>query len=296
MVFTLPHELNNLVLYNKRILYNLLFESAWGTLNKLGSDPKRLNGEMGMLSILHTWSQNLLQHNHVHCIVPGGALKSNGQWKASKNYLFPVKVLSALFRGIFVSKLRHLHQQKLLKLPDKFTEKHFKNNFDALLDLIMKKDWVVYAKPPFTSPEEVLSYLGRYTHKIALSNYRLLAVDEQWVTFTWRDYADGNKEKIMQLKPLEFIRRFLSHVVPDGFMRIRSFGFLANACKASKIQVIQKQLKYDPIKPIGKKDVQTLMLELTGKDITLCPVCKLGKLRRISEIPSSLTRTLFDTS
>lgn len=296
VVFTLPHELNNLVLYNKRILYHLLFESAWETLKKLGSDPKRLNGEMGMLSILHTWSQNLSQHNHVHCIVPGGSLQLNGGWKDSKNYLFPVKVLSKLFRGIFVSKLRNLYEQHQLKLPDKFTEKLYKNNFDKLLDTIMEKDWVVYAKPPFSNSEDILSYLGRYTHKIAISNYRILACDDQWVTFQWRDYADDNKVKMMQLKPEEFIRRFLSHVVPDGFMRIRSFGFLANACKAGKIQAIQKQLKYTPENSTEKKDVETLMLELTGKDITLCPVCKEGKLRRISEIPSKLCKMRFDTS
>lgn len=299
VVFTLPHELNNLVLYNKRILYNLLFESAWETLKKLGKDPKRLNGEMGMLSILHTWGQNLSQHNHVHCIVPGGALQLNGEWKNAKKYLFPVKVLSKLFRGIFVSKLRNLYEQAELKLPDRLTEKLSKKHFDHLLDVLMKKEWVVYAKPPFASPENLLNYLGRYTHKIALSNYRIVACDEQCVTFRWRDYADGNKEKIMKLKPEEFIRRFLSHVVPNGFMRIRSFGFLANACKTSKIRSIRKQLNYEPLNSAGKaekKDVETLMFELTGKDITLCPVCKEGKLKRINEIPSKLHKIRFDTS
>jgi hypothetical protein len=296
VVFTLPHELNNLVLYNKRVLYNLLFESAWETLKKLGTDPKRLNGEMGMLSMLHTWSQNLSQHNHVHCIVPGGVLKANGAWKAAKNYLFPVKVLSKLFRGIFVSKLRNVYQADQLKLPDQLTEKLSKNNFDKLLDAIMKKNWVVYAKPPFNNPENLLNYLGRYTHKIAISNYRILACDDEWVTFSFRDYADGSKVKIMRLKPEEFIRRFLSHVVPNGFMRIRSFGFLANACKADKIEAIQKQLKHKPKKSAKKKNVEMLMLELTGKDITLCPVCKQGKLRRISEIQPTLRRAIFDTS
>jgi hypothetical protein len=296
VVFTLPHELNNLVLYNKRILYNLLFEAAWGTFRKLGKDPKRLNGEMGMISILHTWGQNLSQHNHVHCIVPGGALNLNEKWKASKNYLFPVKVLSKLFRGIFVSKLRNFYKAHQLKLPDKLTEKISKNKFNTLLDEIMKKDWVVYAKPPFASPEDLINYLGRYTHKIAISNYRILSCNKECVTFKWRDYADGNKEKIMYLKPEEFIRRFLSHVVPDGFMRIRSFGFLANACKANKIQAIQRQLKYIPEKNTEKKDAATLMLELTGRDITLCMACREGKLRRISEIPSILSKIIFDTS
>lgn len=296
VVFTLPHELNNLVLYNKKALYNLLFESAWETLQKLGRDPKRLNGEMGMLSILHTWSQNLSQHNHVHCIVPGGAFQLNGKWKATKNYLFPVKVLSKLFRGIFVGKLRNLYQQHQLKLPDKLTEKLYKSNFDELLNLIVQKDWVVYAKPPFAKPEDILNYLGRYTHKIAISNYRILSCTDEWITFKWRDYSDNNKVKVMQLKPEEFIRRFLSHVVPDGFMRIRSFGFLANACKAVKTQSIQKQLGHKPTKSKDKKNVTTLMFELTGKDITLCPICKQGKLKRIIKIPSRLGKLNINSS
>ncbi|NBX75013.1 MAG: IS91 family transposase [Proteobacteria bacterium] len=296
VVFTLPHELNNLVLYNKKILYNLLFESAWKTLNTLGRDPKRLHGEMGMLSILHTWGQNLSQHNHVHCIVPGGALRSTGKWSASKNYLFPEKVLSKLFRGIFITQLRHLYQQEALKLPDKFTETLFKKDFDALLNQLMQKDWVVYAKPPFTDSQSLLNYLGRYTHKIAISNHRILEVDEKSVTFQWRDYADDNKVKIMQLAPDEFMRRFLSHVVPTGFMRIRSFGFLANACKANKIAIIKKQLGDTSEKPKEKKDVKTLMLELTGKDITLCPICKIGQLKRAGEIPSKWGKTIVDTS
>ena len=296
VVFTLPHELNNLVLYNKKILYNLLFESAWKTLKTLGKDPKRLHGEMGMLSILHTWGQNLSPHNHVHCIVPGGALRSTGKWTASKNYLFPVEVLRKLFRGIFVSQLRILYQQEALKLPDKFTDMLFKKDFDVLLNQLMKKDWVVYAKPPFTKSEDILNYLGRYTHKIAISNHRIIAVDEKSVTFKWRDYADDNKIKIMQLAPNEFIRRFLSHVVPAGFMRIRSFGFLANAAKKNKISIIKKQLGDIPEKSKEKKDAITLMLELTGKDIRLCPICKKGQLKRIGEILSKWGRTVVDSS
>jgi hypothetical protein len=295
VVFTLPHELNTLVLYNKRTLYNVLFEAVWETLNKLGRDPKRLQGEMGMLAILHTWGQNLLPHNHLHCIVPGGALKLNGQWKSSTDYLFPVKVLSKLFRGIFISKLNALYLQNQLKLPDQLTPSLPKNRFTELVNVLMKKDWVVYAKPPFATPEELLGYLGRYTHKIAISNYRILSCDAESVTFKWRDYADGNKEKIMKLKPEEFIRRFLSHVVPEGFMRIRSFGFLANACKAKKIQVIQSQLKYKA-KAKVKKATAVLMLELTGKDITRCSYCKEGKLKRLKKIPSKFGSTVFDTS
>jgi hypothetical protein len=272
------------------------------TLKTLGEDPKRLNGEMGMLSILHTWGQNVLQHNHVHCIVPGGALQSNGTWKFAKKYLFPVKVLSKLFRGIFISKLRGLYQQHQLKLPEQLSKTLSKYHFNKLLDMLMEKDWVVYAKPPFANSETLLNYLGRYTHKIAISNSRILACDEQSVAFKWRDYADGNKEKVMKLKPEEFIRRFLSHVVPSGYMRIRSFGFLANACKAAKIKIIKEQIEIESNSPIEtnnpkkKKNVAEKMLELTGKDITLCPICGQGKLKRIGKLPTKFSNTIFDTS
>lgn len=296
VVFTLPHELNHLVRYNKRILYNLLFSSAWKTVNTLGKDPKRLHGDMGMLSVLHTWGQNLSQHHHVHCVVPGGALRSTGKWTSSKKYLFPVNVLSRLFRGIFVSTLRNLHEQDQLKLPDKLTEIHHKEHFNEVLNVIMSKEWVVYAKPPFNTPDEVLNYLSRYTHKMAISNYRILACDEHSVTFKWRDYADGNKVKLMRLAPYEFIRRFLSHVVPTGFMRIRSFGFMANACKADKIPKIKKQCGDKAKKTEEKHDLQTWMLKITGKDITRCTICQKGTLRHVHEIPSKFHRVVADTS
>lgn len=295
-VFTLPHALNNLVLYNKKMLYNLLFEAVWETLKTLGKDKNRLGGLMGMIAVLHTWGQTLSQHNHLHCIVPGGALALSGEWKSAKKYLFPVKVLSKLFRGIYVSKLRLAHEQDLLVLPTQLTETLSANGFDELLNQLMNVDWVVYAKPPFAGPEKLLNYLGRYTHKIAISNYRIISVDESAVTFKWRDYSDNNQEKIMRLAPEEFIRRFLSHVLPDGFMRIRSFGFLSNASKAKKVKHIQTQLKYKPRKAGGKRDTATLMFEFTGKDITLCPYCKQGRLKRVREIPSQLNKVIIDSS
>ena len=160
----------------------------------------------------------------------------------------------------------------------------------------MNKNWVVYSKPPFAGPEKLLNYLGRYTHKIAISNHRIIACDGQSVTFKWRDYADGNKEKVMRLPPHEFIRRFLRHVLPSGFMRIRGFGFLANACKSKKIKIIQIALKHKPPSPVKKRDAAALMLELTGKDITICPYCKKGKLRRTDVIPSKFKKVICDTS
>lgn len=291
VVFTLPHELNNLILYNKKQLYQLLFKSAWETIKTLGKDPKRLDGLMGMLSILHTWGQNLSLHNHLHCIVPGGALTSDGKWNASKkDYLFPVKVISKMFRGIYVSKLRALYDKGELKLPDG-------ENVNDLLDNLMKKSWVVYSKKPFAGPEKLLDYLGRYTHKIAISNHRILSCDENWVTFNWRDYSDDNKVKIMKLHPHEFIRRFLQHVVPAKFMRIRYFGFLANPCKAKNVKIIRKELSYTPPTK-DEKDTQTIMFELTGIDISICPACKKGQLHQIQQLfpKFSKNNTLFDTS
>jgi hypothetical protein len=277
-----------------KILYTLLFQSAWLTIKTLGKDKKRLGGEMGILSILHTWGQNLSQHNHVHCIVPGGALTLSGKWVESKKYLFPFKVMSKIFRGIYVTALRAAYEANQLKFPYQITDET--KVFNLLLDGVMKKEWVVYAKEPFTGPEKLLNYLGRYTHKIAISNYRILACDAESVTFKWRDYADGNKEKIMRLKPDEFIRRFLSHVLPSGFMRIRGFGFLANACKKKKTSLIQTLLFHQPVIQKEKCDTKTLMMELTGQDISICPTCQKGTLQNIGEIPRRLGKILFDTS
>jgi hypothetical protein len=287
LVFTVPHELNHWVLYNKELLYGLLFRAVWETIRTLGQNPKRLGGLMGMLAILHTWGQNLSLHNHLHCIVPGGALVNGRQWKSSKKgYLFPVKVISKIFRGIYVSHFRALYKSGQMKRPNT-------QSVDNLLDGLMQKDWVVYAKEPFAGPEKLLDYLGRYTHKIAISNHRLLTCDENSVTFKWRDYSDHNQVKVMQLSSNEFIRRFLQHVVPTGFMRIRSFGFLANACKAKNIEAIRKKLSYTPeVKQTETKDIQAIMLELTGMDISLCPFCKKGYLRTIGTLPNAL----WDTS
>jgi len=301
VVFTLPHELNTLVLYNKQQLYSLLFQSAWETIKTLGQDPKRLNGLMGALAVLHTWGQNISCHNHVHCIVPGGALVNSKQWKSSKsNYLFPVKVMSKIFRGIFISGLRNIYEKGLLKIPndpDAKTNFGVGKNFDALLDKLMGKSWVVYAKEPFAGPEKLLDYLGKYVNKIAISNNRILSCDKDSVIFKWRDYSDNNKIKIMKLKPEEFMRRFLNHIVPPGFMRIRFFGFWANACKKKNIEVIRKLLSYKPNKKEKqKKDIQSLMFELTGVDITLCPKCKKGHLHAIQTIQNKFAKTKFDTS
>lgn len=297
VVFTLPHALNNLVLYNKKTLYHLLFKSAWLTVKKLGADPNRLNGEMGMTAILHTWGQNLTVHNHVHCIVPGGALSPHEKWNPSrKNYLFPVKVMSRLFRGIYLSELKELHESNKLIFPNQLNSERTDGTFTQLMEDLRKNDWIVYAKEPFAGPKSLLNYLGRYTHKIAISNYRILSCDMNEVKFKWRDYSDNNKMKIMSLKPSEFIRRFLSHVLPGGFMRIRSYGFLGSASKRKKIKQIQELLNYQP--PIKDKTETAVerMYSLTGEDITICPFCKKGKLERIGEFPRDFGVLFWDTS
>jgi hypothetical protein len=300
VVFTLPHELNTLILYNKKELYSLLMQSVWETIKTFGEDPKRLNGLMGMIAILHTWGQNLFDHNHVHGIVPGGALTDGNKWQPSNpDYLFPVKAMSEVFKGIFIAGLRDLYDKDKLKIPDSAdlkTSLSVRENFETLLDSLMKKKWVVYSKHPFAGPKKLLDYLGRYVNKIAISNYRILNCDEKSVKFKWRDYSDNNTVKVMTLTPEEFIRRFLMHVVPTGFMRVRFFGFLANACKKKNVATIRNLLSYEPTEEKQKKDVRSLMLELTGNDIMLCQKCKTGHLYTIQAMPNKLASVIPDTS
>ena len=288
VVFTLPHELNFIAGYNQAVIYNILFKSAWMTIKKLGLDPKRLGGEMGMLAALHTWGQNLLQHIHLHCIVPGGAIQKNSWLSCKPGFLFPVRVISKIFKGIFVKLLRQAYQNDELKLQGVIANLADPKAFKYLLDQLMKKDWCVYSKKPFNGANGAVEYLSKYVYKTALSNNRILSCDNGQVTFKWRDYADHNKIKIMTLAVDEFIRRFLTHVLPNGFMRIRSFGFLGSACKAKKVPQILSFIKGGAQKPQIRKKESTdeLMYRLTGVDINLCQKCKIGKLQTIKTLPN----------
>jgi len=215
LVFTLPHTLNGWVQLHPELLYRLLFEAVWGTLQAFGQDPKRLGGELGMTAVLHTWGQNLSRHVHLHCLVPGGALRSDGQWRATTgNYLFPVRALSRHFRGRLVGLLRQAATRGALSRVTRPGE------VDAVLAALMATDWVVYTKHCLNHTGTVVAYLARYTHRIAITNARLLAVDEQQVTFRYRDYRDDNRHKTLCLDGAEFVRRFLLHVLPKGLMRI----------------------------------------------------------------------------
>ena len=248
VVFTLPHQLNLLCLYNQRELYDALFRCSSATLLEIAADPKHLGAEIGFLSILHTWGQNLLLHPHIHCVIPAGGISPDHTCWLRPRYPFflPVKILSQVFRGKFVSALRRLHRRGKLRLSGPLHSLHDSKRFAVFLRALFRKDWVVYAKPAFRGPGRVLRYLGRYTHRVAISNHRLLDFDGDRVTFRWRDYAHGNKHRKMTLVAEEFLRRFVQHVLPRGFVRIRQYGFLANRNQTAHLNLIRQILSVTP--------------------------------------------------
>ena len=235
VVFTLPTQLASLALSNQKLIYGLLLRASAETLLEVARDPRHLGAEIGFFSVLHTWSQKLTLHPHVHCVIPAGGLSlDHTHWVKSQNRFFlPLKVLSRVFRGKFVAGLRQAFQNGPLHFPGTLAPLAQPKTFAAWLRLLFRKDWVVYAKRPFGGPEYVLQYLGRYTHRVAISNHRLISFAEGKVTFRWRDSAHHNEQKLMTLSLDEFLRRFLLHLLPKGFVRIRHFGFLANRRRAT---------------------------------------------------------------
>jgi len=277
VVFTLPDELNELVLHNREHLLNLLFSASSLTLKTLALDVKYLGAETGFTSILHTWGQNLQFHPHVHVIIPGGGLTADGQWRNSRKKLFiPVRVMAKLFRGKFLHALQAV-RHKLKKSEDDGV-------WQKLIDTLYAKDWYVYSKRPFKTCHSVLQYLGRYTHRVAISNHRIVSIHDNRVSFKWRDYKDGSKEKLMTLTADEFIRRFLLHVLPPGFTKIRHYGFLGAAVKKKKLALCKK-LTGAVITEKLKLSIADLMKKLTGRDITLCPICGIGHFSLLSGLP-----------
>src|SRR5215831_11013740 len=244
IVFTVPHELNVFALENPRLFYDLLFTASAQTLLEIASDPKHLGAEIGVIGILHTWGQNLLLHPHIHCVVPGGGFSSDHRrWIHSRySFFLPVKVLSRVFRGKFLAGLKRLHRRKELQCAGPAAALAHCQQFTKLVRRLHRHDWVVYAKPAFGGPMQVLRYLGRYTHRVAISNHRLLAFDQERVTFRWKDYAHGGKHGTMTLGATEFLCRFFLHVLPRGFVRIRHFGFLANRFRASRLALSRQLL------------------------------------------------------
>lgn len=282
VVFTIPDELNKLILQNKEVCYNILFKSSSQTLKEVASNPKNLGAEIGFIGILHTWAQNLIDHPHIHYIVPGGGFHENNKWVSCRqNYFLPVQILSVVFRGKFLNYLEIAYNEGKLKCLGQIEDLKEVNNFKNLLIMTTKHDWVVYSKESFAGPEQVINYLGQYTHRIAISNYRIKKIEDSKVFFECRDNSDKNKKKIISLEATEFIRRFLLHVLPSGFVKIRHFGFLGNKPKKEKLR-LYKKIHNIQIKTIGnskiKKDWKEILIKITGIDLDTCPVCKKGKM------------------
>lgn len=291
LVFTLPSELRPLVLRNPKLMYNLLFRAASETLRTIAKDPKHLGVNIGFIAILHTWGQNLLHHPHLHLVVPGGGLdKKTGQWIHSrKNYFLPVQVLSRMFRGKFLSFLRKAYEKEKIIFPGVIASLSEENRFHELCALMYKKEWVIYSKPPFGSPKLVLRYLGRYTHRVAISNQRLVKFKEHRVTFRWKDYAHQNKKKSMTLDADEFIRRFLLHILPERFVRIRYYGLLSHRNRKQSLLQCRVSLGVptDALAENEETAIETWekrCLRLTGFDPLACPHCSEGKLFIIESI------------
>jgi len=292
LVFTLPHGLNPLIRANSKLLLGALFAKVGDVLQQFGKDPRwRLEGRIGILAVLHTWSQTLLDHFHLHCLVPGGALKADNQWRAARSrYLFGVKSLAKAFKYRYISELKALHAAGKLKFPAKTAQLSCPTAFGKLVAQLEKKDWIVYAKRPFAGPKQVLDYLGRYTHRVAISNHRIESMQDNKVTFTYRDRADGDQLKHMTLDAVEFIRRFLLHVLPDGFVKIRYFGFLAHRNRKKCIALIRRLIDptAEPVQ-IRQETVCEMMLRLTGIDIGLCPKCGMGKMKLGKPLPKTVS-------
>jgi hypothetical protein len=286
LVFTLPHELNALAQGNPREIYALLFDAVSATLLEFGANRRWLGGEIAASLILHTWGQTLTQHLHLHCLVAAGALGAQGQWiRTRRGFVFPVKALSPVFRGKFLAGLRRVFDSGALALEGStrtLAQRVARARFVADL---RAKPWVVYAKRPFGGPEQVLDYLGRYTHRVAISNNRLLSLDDAQVRFRYKDYAHGNRHKVMSLGAQEFIRRYLLHVLPKGFMRIRHYGLLANRAKAEKLAAARAALNAPaPTMNIEPESVEAFYLRTTGRDIHQCPRCTIGRMIVIAPI------------
>jgi putative transposase/transposase-like zinc-binding protein len=293
VVFTVPHALNALTQGNPRVIYALLFRAASDTLLTFGRDPRHLGGTIGVTAILHTWGQNLSQHLHLHCVVTGGALAVDGtRWIAAKDgFLFPVRALSVVFRAKYLDALQQAFDQQQLTFAAGAAALAETEAFAHFTAQLRAEPWVVYAKRPFGGPAQVLRYLGRYTHRVAISNARLVDLHEGTVRFRWKDYADGDRTKVMALSAEEFLRRLLLHVVPHGFVRIRYFGLLANGRRRSSLGHCRALL--DVPAPLAAPDVGPV--DTPQPDAHRCPVCRIGAML-ITAVQHRPRRPRDDTS
>ena len=283
VVFTVPHELNRLIWVNKKIGFEILFRAMSETLKEVAE--RRLKVRIGFTAVLHTWSQTLLEHAHIHAIVPGGGIALNGEkWiSAPQNYLLPRKILATVFRAKFLDYLEQSYHK--LQFPDDVSDLASPSKFKGLLVEVAKKEWVIYAKRPFAGPAQVLEYLGNYTHRIAISNHRIEKVDDTHVTFRYKDRTDENKSKSMILPGPEFIRRFLAHVLPGKFIRIRHFGLLGSRGKKKNIETARKLLGMESaVEVIKPEDFKQFLTRIIGVNLDTCTQCKKGNLIKIELI------------
>jgi len=290
VVFTVPEEIAAIAYQNKEVMYDILFQATAETLKTIAADPKHLGAEIGFFAVLHSWGQNLQFHPHLHCVVPGGGLSADGQrWISCRpDFFLPVRVLSHRFRRLFLQSLQHVFDSGKLQFFNALEPLRDGHAFVQFLDRMKDCDWVVYAKRPFAGPQQVLDYVGRYTHRVAISNNRLLNIENGHVCFEWKDYRAGGQVKTMSLSADEFIRRFLLHVLPDGFQRIRYYGFLGNRCRKQKLDQCRRLLgmpNSDDATNTAEKDYRDRYEQLTGISLRQCPECKQGCMVMVEILP-----------
>jgi hypothetical protein len=287
VVFTLPAPLAAIAFQNKAAVYAILLRAAAESLRTIAADPRHLGAEIGVVAVLHSWGQTLQHHPHVHCLVPGGGLSADGtRWIACRpGFFLPVRVLSRLFRRLFLAHLQAAHAGGALSFFGDLAGLADAAVFARRLAELRRIDWVVYAKRPFAGPAQVLAYLGRYTHRVAIANSRLIKLDGDQVSFQWRDYRHHDKRKVMTLAAAEFIRRFLLHALPDGFHRIRHYGFLANGQRAAKLALCRQLLAVPPAAPTATPvDYRERYRQLTGRSLEICPGCG-GRMEPLGPLP-----------
>lgn len=287
VVFTLPEPLAALALQNKREMYGLLFRATADTLQSIAADPKHLGAQIGFFCILHTWGQTLTHHPHLHCVVPGGGISlDDSRWVACRpGFFLPVRVLSCRFQNLYLRYLEQSCAARKLQFYGELQPLQDPRNFVRYLAPLRDSKWVVYSKPPFGGPERVLHYLGRYTHRVAISNNRLKDLKDGKVTFAYKDYKNEQQQKQMTLSTDEFLRRFLMHVLPDGFQRIRHYGLLGNRHRAENLARCRELMAMPEPVPQPHRDYRERCQELSGHDLLLCPQCKTGTMARIAFIP-----------
>ena len=304
VVFTVPEEIADIGLQNKRTVYGILFRATAETLQTIAADPQHLGAEIGFFAVLHTWGQNLLHHPHLHCVVPGGGLSPDGtRWVSCRpGFFLPVRVLSRLFRRLFLKYLEKAFDSDRLQFFGSLEPLRNAQQFRSYIAPLKETEWVVFAKPPFAGPQQVLDYVGRYTHRVAISNNRLLDIEDDQVSFQWKDYRDPDRQKTMTLSAEEFIRRFLIHVLPDGFQRIRYYGFLSNRHREGKLVLCRQLLGMpvvDPETAPGDQpsdyDFDELYEKLTGSSLRQCPICHEGRMV-VVEILAPVVPEFIDTS